>query len=105
MAAMEPALMRFSISGRTQYLIVSPSVAPRWTSVTWTPARNSSSAASAAEFRPPTTTTRPRLTGSRGAAGVARSHDESAGLPVGERPGGGRLDLDHLLVEGDLQIV
>ena len=56
-AAIDPSLIRFSMSGRTQYLIDSPIASPRCTSVTAAPARNSSSAASAAEFLPPTTTT------------------------------------------------
>ena len=59
-AAIEPSLMRFSMSGLTQYLIESPSVGWRWTSVTCAPPRNSSRLASAAEFLPPTTTTRRR---------------------------------------------
>jgi len=55
-----PSLMRFSMSGRTQYLMVPPSSAWRCTSVGYAPARNSSRHASAAEFLPPTTTTRCR---------------------------------------------
>src|SRR5712692_9322600 len=51
------ALMRFSMSGRTQYFKVAPNSARRWTRVTRAPARKRSSAASAAEFFPPTTTT------------------------------------------------
>ena len=38
-AATEPSLMRFSISGRTQYLIVDLSSAARWIRVTSTPDR------------------------------------------------------------------
>ena len=49
--------MRFSMSGLTQSLIESPSAARRCTMVTFDPARYSSSAASAAEFFPPTITT------------------------------------------------
>ncbi len=58
LATIEPSLMRFSMSGRTQYLIVRFSSERRCTSVTWAPARNSSSADSAAELPPPTITTR-----------------------------------------------
>ena len=59
-AAIDPSLIRFSMSGRTQYLIVDLSSALRWTSVTEAPARNMSSADSAAELPPPTTITRRR---------------------------------------------
>src|SRR5713226_2806763 len=52
-----PAFTRFSMSGLTQYLMVEPSSASRCTIVTWAPLRHKSSAASAAEFFPPTTTT------------------------------------------------
>ena len=38
-APTEPSLMRFSMSGRTQYLMESPSVARRWTMVACPPAR------------------------------------------------------------------
>ena len=57
-AAIDPSLIRFSMSGRTQYLIVGFKRGARWTRVTCAPARNISSADSAAEFPPPTMTTR-----------------------------------------------
>jgi hypothetical protein len=56
---MDPSLMRFSMSGLTQYLMV-VELDARCTSVTCAPARNISSAASAAELPPPTITTRLR---------------------------------------------
>src|SRR6266511_2578881 len=58
--AMDPSLMRFSMSGRTQYLIVDFNCGARCTIVTYAPARNISSADSAAELPPPTITTRCR---------------------------------------------
>ncbi len=60
-ATIAPSLIRFSMSGFTQYLIDSPSAAWRCTSVTEdAPLRYRSSAASTAEFLPPTITTRCR---------------------------------------------
>ena len=49
--------MRFSLSGRTQYLIPDPSSVPRWISVTSAPFLQSSRAASTAEFCAPMTAT------------------------------------------------
>ena len=51
--AIDPSFTRFSRSGRTQYLSDEEKSACRWTMVTCTPERYSSSAASAAEFAPP----------------------------------------------------